>query len=733
MAFRIARNPALVLALLSFPSVAGVAAENEKFELQRTTAAPTIDGSLDDVVWQGPPLASSHWLSYNPVNGNAIPQTTEVRAAFDDRYLYFSFHCIDPEPGKVRGTLSRRDNLFNDDWVGLSLDSVGSGQSSYDLFVNPLGVQGDILNSVSAGENVAPDFVWDSAGQRTDQGYDVEIRVPLTTIRFVGASEVKMGILFWRRVSRLGVSVSWPTVPAGASFLERQARVTVRDLKRPLTLEVIPSVTYGRHQTRTSAGGFGPADSDPDAGLSMKYGITSSSTIEGTLNPDFSQVESDAYQVDVNQRFPLFFSEKRPFFMEGLGTFEMAGVGEDSVMRTAVHTRRVVDPAWGTKATGTVGRVNFALLGAGDDAPGRPLEGVLNPFLGDRQEFFVARGQYSLGPSSYVGGLATDTEFGTGRNRVLGADGQIKRGAHRGSATFYSTATTSPDALEKKDGLGGQVFYEYATKPFVFFTQVEHFDPGFQMDTAFVNQVGVTMQQAYAAYRLYPDPEKNTWLRRVESFLYFRGGKDRIQGGDPWFVLPGIRFNLTRQGFFRVDSLFGEEPWMGQTFRISNTRVFAEAQITKWLYFNTRVGRGKAIFYDEKAPFGGKQRTYFAEVQLQPSARLNQTVSYDRVEFDRGSTGERVFTVNVLNTKTTFQLDRRFSVRAIVNYNSSASRVLTDLLASWELLPGTVVFVGYGSLIERQEWEGDVRRVGVGPYQTSQRGLFFKASYIHRF
>jgi hypothetical protein len=208
----------------------------------------------------GPTLPLTEWLTYNPLNGEKMVQQTEVRAAYDDRYLYFAFHCVDPEPGKVRSTISRRDNMFNDDWVGLSLDSVGNGQSSYDLFINPSGVQGDVLTTPSAGENSAPDFVWDSAGQRTPEGYDVEIRVPLTTIRSRAGPDVRMGILFWRGVSRLGMSASWPIVPAGKSFIEQHAAMVLHDLKRPLTLEVTPSATYlapgdARHAERVCARG----------------------------------------------------------------------------------------------------------------------------------------------------------------------------------------------------------------------------------------------------------------------------------------------------------------------------------------------------------------------------------------------------------------------------------------------------------------------------------------------
>src|SRR5262249_10306693 len=156
--------------------------------------------------------------------------------------------------------------------------------------------------------------------------------------RFKSGALVRMGILFWRRVSRLGVSVSWPDVPAGKSFIERHALMTLQSLKQPLTLEVIPSATWSVRQTRVDPTSLGPVDSQPDAGISAKYGVTSAITVEGTFNPDFSQVESDAFQVEVNQRFPVFYPEKRPFFMEGMGTFELAGAGGDSNMRTAVHT-----------------------------------------------------------------------------------------------------------------------------------------------------------------------------------------------------------------------------------------------------------------------------------------------------------------------------------------------------------------------------------------------------------
>jgi hypothetical protein len=164
-----------------------------ELRVSRAAQAPKIDGDLHDEAWSGSPLETTDWLSYNPLYGTKMPQRTEVRITYDDRYLYFAFHCIDSEPDKIRSTISRRDNVFSDDWVGLSLDSNGNGQTAYHLFVNPNGIQMDALNTPS-GERFEADLVWDSVGKRTDDGYNVEIRLPLQSIRFRGGQNVSMGI-----------------------------------------------------------------------------------------------------------------------------------------------------------------------------------------------------------------------------------------------------------------------------------------------------------------------------------------------------------------------------------------------------------------------------------------------------------------------------------------------------------------------------------------------------------
>jgi hypothetical protein len=697
----------------------------------RAERPPVVDGVLDDAVWAGARLDLPDWVTYNPVSGQKIAQKTEVRVAYDDRALYVAFHCLDPEPDKVRATLSRRDQLFSDDWVGLSLDAVGNRQQSYDLFVNPLGVQGDILNTATAGENLSPDWVWDSAGRPTPEGYDVEIRVPWKNIRFASGKDVTMAILFWRRVSRLGMSASWPALPPDKPFFQNHAPLVLHDLPRPLSLEVVPSATYTRNEERVSPSAFGDPESDPEVGVSVKYGITSTATVEATANPDFSQVESDAFQVEVNQRYPVFYSEKRPFFMEGMGTFELAGVSGDAVMRTAVHTRRIVDPAWGTKTSGTAGRLGFAALAASDTAPGRA-PGV-EPFLEGRNRLFlVGRATWSLGNGSYLGTIGTDTELASGHNRVFGGDFSLKRGAHTWQGTALSTASRSADGQEATSGFGGQAFYAYETKRVTVVTQAEHYDRDFRMDTAFLNQTGITSDWSYVQLSFYPDEKKHGWIKRISPFVFGKVARDRVQGGDEIFGQVGVRSNFTRQGSFRLDFAWGQEPWAGREFPRRFVRAMGGAQILRWLGFEGQIVAGRSIYYDTDAPFAGPSWRHWFEVTFQPGASFSQSVSWDRAQLNRDE-GGRVYRVDLLNLKTTYQFDRRFGLRGILRYDSSRQLFLTDFLASYEPVPGTVAYVGYGSLFERRGWDGAEWLPGQGEFLTTRRGLFVKLSYAKRF
>ncbi|MEO5822096.1 MAG: DUF5916 domain-containing protein [Vicinamibacteraceae bacterium] len=703
----------------------------------RAPAAPIIDGTLDDTVWQGPELSTGVWGSYNPLHGEAIPQQTHVWIAYDDRYLYIAFRCDDPEAAKIKTSITRRDNIWSDDWVGLSLDALGTGQVAYHMMVNPSGVQLDMLQTNSGGEDPSPDWVWDSAGRVDGTGYTVEIRLPLQSIRFKGGDVARMGVLFWRRVSRTGYSVSWPQLKPNEWVFQHHAPLVFDHLRGRSTREAIPSVTYAGSEERATPSAWGAFDSTAAVGLSGKFGVTSTITVDATVNPDFSQVESDAFQVEVNQRFPVFFSEKRPFFMEGAGLFNLAGVGDgDGNMISSVHTRRIIDPIVGGKVTGSVGRTTFGVLTAVDQAAGRDLEAG-DPLDGRNKVFSIGRAQMALpSPGSFAGAILSTTAQGPASNVVAGADLSLRK---RGSSlqmtgmALYSSATAADG--RHTEGLATLWTGGMSSRRYDASGQVEHYDRDFQMDSAFYNRTGFTSGSGFGALSFYPSSKSRfAFVKRVVPFMFWQGGQDRVQNGSDLLAVQGLRVHMARQGFFRVDYVGGHEPWVGERFQRGRWRASGNAQVFRWLRTGGNVNAGYATYYDEADPFQGRSNAVSAFATIQPNARLSQQVEWQRIDFNRADTRADVYDLVIVNSRTTYQFSRRLYARVIAQYDTSSHRLLFDALGSYELRPGTVFFAGYGALRERRAYDGGEWRTDeLSPLRESRRGLFLKASYLYRF
>jgi hypothetical protein len=738
----------LIVAAIVILLAASARAQPSPFAVTRAAQPPTIDGVLDDLTWrQTEPMPTGEWKSYNPSRGDLMPDIyhTDVRIAYDDRNIYFAFHCRDNEPDKIRTNVARRDSAFNDDWLALSLDSAGTGQSAYHLFSNPSGSQMDALNTSASGEQFDADMVWYSAARTTSDGYVVEMRIPLQTLRFKGGDAVRMGLVFFRKVSRTGVSYAWPELLPGQWVFDRPSHLVFSNLQPRRLVEVLPSVTYNISQTRADDTRWNSADDKYNFGGSGKFGITSGITLDGTVNPDFSQVESDSFQVEVNQRFPIFFSEKRPFFMEGMGLFNIAGTGGDGNMRTAVHTRKIVDPIFGSKLTGTLGKTTFGVLNALDDKPlvgciTGGLAGAVPPCENPNKAFTVARATYALRRSDYAGGIFTHTYLDGRHNMAVGGDIALRPSSTQSvNATLLATKTTGSisqnSSPEELSGIMAQASYRYETRTVSIGSQVEHYDRDFEMDTAFYNRTGFTAAWTYAEYSFFPKRGGNDfWLQRVFPFFFGKAGHDRIQGGNEDLIHAGIRFNTTRQGFISLGYMNGHETWQGQRFRLFNTvNTFGFLQVFRWLGLNAGYHDGYAIFYDIENPFQGKQSSANFGLSFQPNPHLTQDLNFDAVRFNRASTGERIYSVNIINTKTTYQFDKHFLVRFLAQYDSSAKRVLTDLLASYEFVPGTVAHAGYGSLYENSAEFQNRPPQASDKYLMVNRGLFLKASYVHRF
>ncbi len=727
-------TPAAIAACLLLHST--VAAQNGRnavpvsFRPVRLVEAPVIDGDLGDAAWQSASI-SEPFLTYNPTRGEILPQRTEVWAAYDEESIYFAFRCFDDEPDQIRATISARDGLFSDDWVGLSMDALGTRQTSYDLFVNPLGIQGDILTSAVSGEDPAQDFVWESAGRLTGTGYEVEMRIPLRSLRFRSGQEVAFGVLFWRRISRLGTSGSWPEIIPGRSIFDIHARMEFEELQNPLVLELLPSYTYGGSQVLNDFNHWN-RDASDDFGMGLKYGLTSSVTADVTWNPDFSQVESDAFQAEVNRRYPVFYEERRPFFQEGLEIFDFAVMGH-GLIQTAVHTRNIVDPEWGSKITGTMGRTAIGVLAASDEFPGYAGEDEVNPNEDRNAGYLIGRAKHSLGSDSYIGALYSGSSFAGRRNNAFGGDTQFRfLNGHQTTFSLLSSTTSEPDSADQS-GTAVNWTWEYGSRNFVAAAAYQYLSSDFDMDSAFISRTGVDNGWVYLAPVFYPEWEKFPWLLQFSPEIVISETYDIEQAERDLYFRLAAQMQTTRQGNLRFELSRSREYWQNRAFWLDQLLVTGNVQLRNWLGFGGHFLTGESIYYWNDPAYMGLVLSTSLGVNLRLSSRLSQGFNIFHEKFHRQTTGAHIYEVNIISSRTTWQLNRYFFLRGLVQYDSSASRdrLLTDFLASFTWIPGTVLHLGYGSLYERRKWfePTSTWMLGQGDLTEIRRGIFFKASY----
>jgi len=713
-------------------SLGALSARAEDLRPVRLAAPIQLRGDLSDPAWARARVATGPFMSYNPMRGHDFPQRTEVYLAYDAQSLYVGFYAHDTEPGRIKASLSKRDAMFDDDWVGLSLDTFGTNSSALHLFINPLGIQGDALDTVNSNEDSAPDWVWESKGRLQPDGYTVEVRIPLKSIRFRSGKDVRMGILFWRRVSRLGMSASWPAMAAGQWVHQAHVPVRFEQLDAPLRLEVMPSVTYSQEDRHLAPGDWS-RERRTSAGLGVKLGLGSATTADLTYKPDFSQVESDAFQMEVNQRYPVFYSEKRPFFMESMGVFNLAGTGGDANMKVPVHTRRIVDPLWGAKVTGDDGPVSYGVLAAADRAPGQPwLDGV-NPAEGRRAGFTIGRAMYGLGSGSYVGVLYTGRQFDGSSNRVGGLDFSYRMSdRHTLTGNVLATRSSEPGAPEEQAGEGHLLNYSYSSQPLDLNVISEHYGRAFRMDTAFYNRVGIDQTTFYVGPNFYPKLDWAPWIHKINPFLFGYVIQDRITGLTDYLALASLRLNTTRGGSLRVDLQRAREGWQGRLFSKTVYKVQGGAWITKGVFLSGNASYTYDLLYGAAVPFQGRTVAYGASVILQPSDELRLNVDLASYGMRDPHTGQQVFDAKTLNCQGTYQFNSAFFLRATLRSDSFLHRMLTDYLASFTYIPGTVVFLGYGEILVKNQWQGEAWQLQGTKYEPMQRGLFLKVSYLWR-
>ncbi|HYN86731.1 MAG TPA: DUF5916 domain-containing protein, partial [Pyrinomonadaceae bacterium] len=403
--------------------------------------APVIDGKLDDEVWKSAARFKDFYQT-QPGDNIAPSQQTEAYIGYDEKFLYVAFRAYD-EPDKVRATIAKRDNIFNDDYIGVILDTFNDKRRAYELFFNPLGIQADAVVTEDQGEDFSVDLVHESKGAVDDKGYVVEVAIPFKSLRYVAGKDKLWGLHIMRRIKRNNNEQnSWmPIVRGQAGFLNQAGSITgMEGISTERTFELIPSLTVSetgrRVRTKSRAqmsaarlAGLNPTDPgkfvnqpiELDPGLTAKLGITPTITLDAAINPDFAQVEADATVITANQRFPIFFEEKRPFFLEGRDIF--------STILSVVHTRTIVDPDVALKITGKQGKNSFGLMVASDNNPGdftfekKFDPEAVDPRIVDKNSYVaVLRVKRDVGKENTIGFLGTGYSFIDKHNWMGGPD-----------------------------------------------------------------------------------------------------------------------------------------------------------------------------------------------------------------------------------------------------------------------------------------------------------------------
>ncbi|GAB6196216.1 carbohydrate binding family 9 domain-containing protein [Lysobacter xanthus] len=721
---------ALALATLAF---ALPAAAQDATRIPHLDGAIVVDGRLDDAAWsQATPVELAYEIS--PGDNTPSPVRTTMRMATTRDALYLSFHSTDPDPTKIRAHLTDRDGAFRDDFVGVMLDTFDDHRRAYEFFVNPLGVQMDLIREEATGnEDDSWDGLWSSAGRITADGYDVEIRIPFSTLRFrdtVGAR--RWGVIGFRSYPRnVRHQLANVVVPRGGNcLLCNAAKVEgMEGVQQGRNLEVVPTLTVTNAQSRDRRDGAWQGDGTQiEPGVDVSWAPSPNLTLNATLNPDFSQVESDQAQLDLTSNFALYFPEKRPFFMEGADYF--------NTPFQVLYTRQVADPDYGLRVTGRTGSGAYGAFVARDSITQLLVPGVLGSgfeFLEQPADVLVARYRHDLNAGTSIGLVTTARHGDDYRNDVAGVDGRWQHGRHTVVAQVLRSDSEYPVALGFADptpaGNAWRASYDYESRNWFGSTWFENVDPGFRADLGFIGQVGydkglvgggrnwffdkgtkISRVQLYADYDITHRFDGQLLERELESRLSFNG---------PWQSNFGVQ-GMTRARF-----------WDGRLFDESYVNLFGNMTPRSGVQVGGNFRTGSQI--DIAASRRGRGRFFdvWGNFSIGEGVALNLDLFQQSLRRDGGT----AFEATVLDTRIAWQLDPRQRLRFTVQasnvakdpalYTRPVSRHARDvgaqLVYSYKVNPRTAVYAGgtLGGLLDDEHRD----------LFASNRGVFFKFTY----
>ncbi len=711
---------ALVLAAAALPAAGKPAdpaitagAPRLPYRIGRAASEIAIDGRLDDPAWQQATVIPLKFET-RPGENVAAKVETECLITYDEGAFYAAFRAHDPDPKAIVAHLSDRDTAFADDFVGLVLDTFNDQRRGFEFFVNPLGVQMDLFqDEVSGNEDETWDAIWESAGRITEVGYEVELRIPWSSLRFPpGGVEQIWGldaIRYQPRDNRYRNS-SHPLDRDNPCYLCQGDKIVGFEGITPgRNLELTPTVTASRTDVRDDfpGGDFDAGDLDTEPGLTARWGITPNLSLNGAVNPDFSQVEADAAQLGVNEQFALFFPEKRPFFLEGADFF--------ATRLQAVFTRNVADPRWGMKLTGKSGGHGLGLFAAQDTVTNLILPGnesSRTTSLDVDTTDAVLRYRRDLAGNSAVGVLFTSREGDGYANTVGGFDG-LYRPTESDSVRLQllSSQTEYPGRLVTElgqpdgtfDDWAGVVAYNHSDRNWNWYAEYTDVGKGFRADMGFMPKVD---------YKFYLGGLFHTWWGEEGNWF------NSIEAGGDWDLtedqagnllereLEGrVELNLPHQAFVELGGGVRDRASRGEVFEENFIWTYSEIQATGDLYFELYAKTGDQIDFANNQL--GKIVALEPFVRWTPGIHTRLQLSHDHQHLD--VPGGRVFTADLTQLRLVYQFNLRTFLRAIFQYtdierrpdlyvedvDAKTERLFSQLLFSYKLNPQTVLFVGY--------------------------------------
>lgn len=686
----------------------------EMYRIQRTSEKVKIDGHLDEKSWQ---MANKIVLDNEILPGDNIkpPVPTECYLLYDDKYLYVGFRAFDPHPGQIRAHLSDRDSALQDDVVAILLDTFNDKNRAFAFFCNPLGVQIDqIFSDGGSSEDSAWDAIWKSEGHIGDKGYEVEVAIPFKELQFQGTLKNQVWgfsvLRIYPRNQRHQIT-NFILNRNNSCLLCQFPRLTgIEGVKPGKNIELDPTITAFRTDDRNSFpdGPMEKEDSRVDIGFSGRWGMTPNLSLSATINPDFSQVEADAAQLDINTQFALFYPEKRPFFLEGLDFF--------ATRIQAVYTRTLADPIWGVKLSGKEGSNAIGFFVARDAStnllfPGP--QGSYKTTLDQGSTATVLRYRKDIGGSSTIGLLLTSREGDDYYNRLGGIDGLIRLGESDtlrfqflGSLSQYPLDTAR--AWRQDEGLikgyAINASYRRKTKYYGYRAIYVDFSPGFRADLGFVPQVDY--RKLIIGGHLIFWGKKDAFLSRTTLRADLDESRDHQGNLLEREAEMSLELEMPWQAYLKLKGVLKRKVYSGFSFDQSYIDGYFEIQPTGDFMFNMTGYYGDSIDYEHARP--GR------ELSLQPAVRylfgrhlsLDAIYLYSRLKVEQGE----LYKAHLVQGRIVYHINKRLFLRGVIQYldqklntdlyanpyvEPEEKYILTQFLFSYKLNPRTVLFLGY--------------------------------------